>query len=104
MTLIEICSVSFYAVETFALPFAIVVFVIDRRKQRQGDEEELYQRLSDEYMDFLKLVLENADLQLCIGKALNTRSPRNRLNVKLPCLAFWYRSSKVPTCWFMRKR
>lgn len=64
MTLVEICGVSFYAVETFALPFAIVVFVLEKRKQRQADGEELYQRLSDEYMNFLKLVLENADLQL----------------------------------------
>jgi hypothetical protein len=38
--------------------------VIERRKERQADEEELYQRLSDEYMSFLKLVLDNSDLQL----------------------------------------
>ncbi len=55
---------SFYMVETFALPFAIIVFLIERRKERQADAEELYQRLSDEYTSFLKLVLENADLQL----------------------------------------
>ena len=55
---------TFYMVDTFALPFAIIVYVIERRKERQADEEELYQRLSDEYMNFLKLVLDNADLQL----------------------------------------
>ena len=55
---------SFYLVETFALPFAILVYVFERRKERQADEEELYQRLSDEYTNFLKLVLDNADLQL----------------------------------------
>ena len=75
MTWMEICEFSFYTVETFALPFAIVVFVIERRKQRQGDEEELYQRLSDEYMSFLKLVLENADLQL-----LRKKGPQNQLS------------------------
>jgi len=75
MTLVEICEISFYTVETFALPFAIVVFVIERRKQRQGEEEELYQRLSDEYMSFLKLVLENADLQL-----LNRKVPQRQLS------------------------
>jgi len=64
MTWLEICEISFYGIETFALPFAIVVFLIERRKQRQVDEEELYQRLSDEYTTFLKLVLDNADLQL----------------------------------------
>jgi hypothetical protein len=55
---------TFYTVDSFALPFAIVVYVIERRKERQADEEELYQRLSDEYMNFLKLVLDNSDLQL----------------------------------------
>lgn len=42
VTLLEICEISFYGIETFALPFAIVVFLIERRKQRQVDEEELY--------------------------------------------------------------
>jgi hypothetical protein len=61
MNLVEF---SFYLVETFALPFAILVFVIERRKQQAVDEEEIYQRLSDEYTNFLKLVLDNSDLQL----------------------------------------
>jgi hypothetical protein len=60
----DIFEFTFYMVDTFALPFAIIVYVIERRKERQADEEELYQRLSDEYMTFLKLVLDNADLQL----------------------------------------
>ncbi len=64
MNWLEIVEFSFYLVETFALPFAIIVFIIERRKQRQVDEEEIYQRLSDEYTSFLKLVLDNADLQL----------------------------------------
>jgi hypothetical protein len=61
LTLVEF---SFYLVETFALPFAIIVFLIERRKERAAEAEELYQRLSDEYTNFLKLVLDNADLQL----------------------------------------
>jgi hypothetical protein len=60
----DIFEFTFYMVDTFALPFAIIVYVIERRKERQADEEELYQRLSDEYMTFLKLVLDNSDLQL----------------------------------------
>ncbi|MGA8658988.1 MAG: hypothetical protein WB586_22900 [Chthoniobacterales bacterium] len=64
MTWLNLVEFSFYMVETFALPFAILVFVIERRKERQAAEEELYQRLSDEYTNFLKLVLDNADLQL----------------------------------------
>src|ERR1700751_3364407 len=64
MQWINVVEFSFYLVETFALPFAILVFLIERRKQRAVDEEEIYQRLSDEYTNFLKLVLDNADLQL----------------------------------------
>jgi hypothetical protein len=64
MNWIQIVEFSFYLVETFALPFAILVFIIERRKERYVDEEEIYQRLSDEYTNFLKLVLDNADLQL----------------------------------------
>jgi hypothetical protein len=60
----DLFEFTFYMVDTFALPFAIIVYVIERRKERQADEEELYQRLSDEYMSFLKLVLDNSDLQL----------------------------------------
>ncbi len=64
MSWMNVVEFSFYLVETFALPFAILVFVFERRKERIADQEELYQRLSDEYTNFLKLVLDNADLQL----------------------------------------
>ena len=53
-----------YVVTVVALPFAIVVFSWEQRRERQNEEEEIYQRLSDEYSNFLKLVLDNADLQL----------------------------------------
>jgi hypothetical protein len=75
MTWMEFFEFSFYAVETFALPFAILVFVIERRKSRMADEAELYQRLSDEYTSFLKLVLDNADLQL-----LRRHGPKRELS------------------------
>ena len=53
-----------YLVTIIGLPLAIVVFVLDRRRDRQTDEEEIYLRLSDEYADFMRLVIENADLRL----------------------------------------
>lgn len=53
-----------YVVTVLGLPLAILVFAWERRKERQNDEEEIFQRLSDEYREFLKLVLDNADLQL----------------------------------------
>ena len=53
-----------YVVTIIGLPLAIVVFVLDRRRNRQMDEEEIYLRLSDEYADFMRLVIDNADLRL----------------------------------------
>jgi hypothetical protein len=53
-----------YVVTVVGLPFAIFVFMLEQRRDRQNDQEEIYQRLSDEYSNFLKLVLDNADLQL----------------------------------------
>lgn len=53
-----------YVVTVVALPFAIVVFMFEQRRERQNEEEEVYQRLSDEYANFLKLLLKNSDLQL----------------------------------------
>jgi hypothetical protein len=53
-----------YVVTVIALPFAIAVFMLEQRKERQNEEEELYQKLSDEYAEFCKLLLQNADLRL----------------------------------------
>lgn len=53
-----------YIVTVFGLPFAIGIFIWEQRRERQNEEEEIYQRLSDEYTNFMKLVLENADLRL----------------------------------------
>ncbi len=64
MTWFEWAEALSYVVTIFGLPLAILVFMIEQRRQRQNEEEEIYQRLSDEYTAFLKLVLANPDLQL----------------------------------------
>lgn len=64
MTLLEWLEALSYVVTIVGLPFAIVVFIKEQRKERQNDDEELYLQLSDEYTKFLRLVLENADLHL----------------------------------------
>ncbi len=51
-------------VTVIALPFAIAVFIWEQRKERLINQEEIYQRLSDEYTKFMKIVLDNADLRL----------------------------------------
>lgn len=64
MSTLEVWELASYVVTVVGLPFAIVVFMLEQRKQRQADQEEIYQRLSDEYREFLKLVIDNTDLQL----------------------------------------
>lgn len=61
---LEFWELASYIVTVIGLPFAIIVFMIDQKKERLNEDEELYQRLSDEYANFLKLLLENSDLKL----------------------------------------
>jgi hypothetical protein len=63
-TLLEWTEMLSYLVTIVGFPLAIYVFLHEQRKERQNEEEEVHQRLSDEYNDFLKLVIENSDLQL----------------------------------------
>ena len=63
-----------YIVTVFGLPLAIGTFIWEQRKERENEEEEVYQLLSDAYIDFLKLVIDNPDLKLrsqCQIDALN---------------------------------
>ncbi|MDY0012297.1 MAG: hypothetical protein RBS40_05320 [Rhodocyclaceae bacterium] len=53
-----------YVVTVIGLPMAILIFIFEQRKERDNEEEEAYQILSDAYRDFLKLVLANPDLKL----------------------------------------
>jgi len=63
-TFLEWSELLSYVVTIVGLPLAIYVFLVEQRKERRNDEEAIHERLSDEYNDFLKLVIENADLQL----------------------------------------
>ena len=56
-----------YVVTVIGLPLAIAVFLFEQWKERENEEEEVYQQLSDSYQDFLKVALENADLRLLSG-------------------------------------
>jgi predicted metal-dependent hydrolase len=58
----EFWEIASYVVTVIALPFAIVVFYLEQRKERQNEEEEIYQELTDEYAGFSKILLKNADL------------------------------------------
>lgn len=53
-----------YIVTVIGLPMAIFVFIFEQRKERNNEEENVYQLLSDNYQDFLKIALDNSDLHL----------------------------------------
>ncbi len=64
MSAMEFWELSSYVVTVVGLPCAIGIFVYEQRKERNNEEEEVYQLLSDSYSDFLRLVIENPDLKL----------------------------------------
>lgn len=53
-----------YIVTVFGLPLAIFSFIMEQRKERENEDEEVYQLLTADYTDFLKLVMANPDLKL----------------------------------------
>ncbi len=64
-----------FAVTVIGLPFAVWVFHMQQKKERENEEEEAYQHLSDAYNAFLRVVLENSDLQLRTAAALSNPTP-----------------------------
>ena len=63
-----------FIVTTLGLPFGIGIFLWQQRKERENEDEEGYQLLSDAYNDFLKVVLAHPDLQLRSNEPLQNRS------------------------------
>ncbi|ROZ68973.1 hypothetical protein [Ramlibacter sp. WS9] len=59
-----------FIVTVVALPFAIIFFAWEQRKERDNEDEEGYQLLSNAYNDFLKVVLANPDLHLRTNEPL----------------------------------
>ena len=69
MNMLDLWQTVANIVTVFGLPLAIYTFVLEQRKERENEDEEVYQLLSDAYIDFLKLVLEHSDLKLRTQKA-----------------------------------
>ena len=67
-----------YIVTVIGLPLAIAVFIYEQRKERDNEEEEVYQLLSDNYQDFLKVTLSNPDLKLFSAKMTPQLSEEQR--------------------------
>ena len=53
-----------YVVTILGFPTAILVFIFEHRRRLGNEENELHRHLSEEYDNFLRLVLDNADLLL----------------------------------------
>jgi hypothetical protein len=64
MTFLEILEAATYIVTILGLPFAIYIFAVEQRKQRENEDEEINELLSRAYTDFLKLVIDHPDLKL----------------------------------------
>ncbi|HUP30774.1 MAG TPA: hypothetical protein VM122_11410 [Usitatibacter sp.] len=60
----EAWELASWVVTVIGLPLAICVFLYEQRKERDNEEEEVYQLLSDNYQEFLKVALDNPDLRL----------------------------------------
>jgi hypothetical protein len=76
--LAQVLEVASYAVTVIGLPFAFWVFWAEQRKERENEEEEAYQLLSNAYNEFLKVVLAHPDLQLRTAPALENATPEQR--------------------------
>jgi hypothetical protein len=67
-----------YIVTVVGLPCAIGIFVYEQRKERENEDEEVYQLVSDNYQDFLKVALENPDLRLFSWEPTPDLTPEQR--------------------------
>ncbi len=75
---LELWELLSYVVTVIGLPLAIIIFLYQERKERDNEEEQVYQLLSDNYQDFLKVALEHADLKLFADEATQNLSPEQR--------------------------
>lgn len=64
MSVLDLFQFLANVVTVFGLPLAIYFFIHEQRKERDNEDEEAYQLLSDAYTDFMKLVLEHPELKL----------------------------------------
>jgi hypothetical protein len=67
-----------YIVTVVGLPLAIAVFIYEQRKERDNEEEEVYQLLSDNYQEFLKIALQHPDLRLFSNEETPALSDQQR--------------------------
>lgn len=72
-----------YAVTIVGLPFAIFLYIQEKRKEREQETEEAFQKLSDDYLKFLELARPYADLGLFSKEPSNARLSPEQMERKL---------------------
>ena len=75
---VEFWEIASYVVTVIGLPLAIGVFLLDQRRERRNEEDEVYQLLSDAYNDFLRVVIGNSDLHLRSNVATPDLTPEQQ--------------------------
>lgn len=77
-----------FVVTSLGLPVALFVFLVEQRRERANEEAEIYQLLSNSYVEFLKVVLENPDLHLATRPSTLDLTPeqQERMTVILDML------------------
>lgn len=78
MSALEWLEAASYLVTVVGLPLAIFVFLYEQRKERENEDEEVYQLVSDNYQDFLRIALENPDLRLFSAEAVEGLNDEQR--------------------------
>jgi hypothetical protein len=71
-------EIASYVVTVIGLPLAIYIFFFEQRKERDNEEEQAYQTMSDAYNEFLRVVLDNADLRLRTEASTPDLTPEQR--------------------------
>ena len=72
-----------YIVTVFGFPLAIVAYLMEQRKERENEDEEVYQLLTADYTDFLKLVIANPDLKLRSQSEITNLTEEQRERVQV---------------------
>jgi hypothetical protein len=64
MSTLENWELLSYMVTVVGFPLAIFVFAYEQRRERENEDESVYQLLSDNYQEFLRTALQHPDLKL----------------------------------------
>jgi len=61
---IETWELLSYVVTVVGLPMAIVVFMLEQRKERLNEQDAMYESIAEKYQEFLRVALDHPELHL----------------------------------------